>query len=698
MGKIRKMLKIKTLIIICFFIFSSSLSFAYEFEIQGYVYDQLTHQPIKKHLISIHDQEGLFEEVNLYTNETGFYSCTFELAEFENPLFVVQTFGFCENFWLPYITEIEAINGTVEVSFNICHNPVGLEQIFRITGYIRDETTLEPFKNMEVIITENYNSNQQRKLITDENGLYSTVFVLPPLYTVDFVIDVKGNCNNVWVNYSDTTQNFEGSYFKNFNICHDTLWYFGLFCISGYVRDETTFLPVSNHPIFFIQNVNNQQISKVQTDENGYYSKSFQINLLEENIFFIKTYSYCNNEWKIYNDTVTGTDGNYIKNFYTCSYNPAEVECKISFDYFVENNTNKVSFYEISLDTIIDRYWTLGDGFFNSNPYFTHNYQTSGIYNVCINITTNNNCTNSLCKNISVGNLFSLKGYVYAGNNLLPKGKALLYKYLNNEYFLIDSSEIGEGEYYFDTIFDASYSVYAIPFFDYDEIYFPKYFPTYNSSDLNWSDAESFYLNGNIENRNIYLLKYENVYYGKCSISGEITYNLTNSNELNNFEINVLLYNEENEVIAFSGLNDENKFKFENIPFGKYKIYPENAERTTNPLEITVNQDFQNYENANFIVYDEYIDVKVSIEEISKQNADFKIYPNPFSSKITIFTNAFSFESNLEIIDITGKTVYTSFINSDFYEVNLDFLKSGIYLIKVTNHDEIVHYEKIIKF
>lgn len=74
----------------------------------------------------------------------------------------------------------------------------------------------------------------------------------------------------------------------------------------------------------------------------------------------------------------------------------------------------------------------------------------------------------------------------------------------------------------------------------------------------------------------------------------------------------------------------------------------------------------------------------VGIEEVFNNN-NFKIYPNPTSTNITIELIGFnnSFQAQLSLFDLTGKKVYTSSINSTINNIDVSAIKSGLYLLKI---------------
>jgi hypothetical protein len=76
--------------------------------------------------------------------------------------------------------------------------------------------------------------------------------------------------------------------------------------------------------------------------------------------------------------------------------------------------------------------------------------------------------------------------------------------------------------------------------------------------------------------------------------------------------------------------------------------------------------------------------------------ADFNVYPNPASNKITIQTGPNHVES-IRIIDLTGRTVYTdseSFSGRKSFNLSLE---KGIYLVKLTGNNSFKSQKLIIK-
>ena len=78
---------------------------------------------------------------------------------------------------------------------------------------------------------------------------------------------------------------------------------------------------------------------------------------------------------------------------------------------------------------------------------------------------------------------------------------------------------------------------------------------------------------------------------------------------------------------------------------------------------------------------------------------NFKIYPNPFSDKLYIENNLVEDEFlNIKLYDITGRLVFEAdkSMNKEISEVNLSFLSSGLYWLRLNLNNKITYF-KLIK-
>jgi hypothetical protein len=81
--------------------------------------------------------------------------------------------------------------------------------------------------------------------------------------------------------------------------------------------------------------------------------------------------------------------------------------------------------------------------------------------------------------------------------------------------------------------------------------------------------------------------------------------------------------------------------------------------------------------------------------ESNIENSDIQIYPNPFDDELLIQTSG-NREYSVELITITGNTIYQSKTEGNFHRINLRELSSGIYFVRMKS-DNIVSVRKVIK-
>lgn len=95
-------------------------------------------------------------------------------------------------------------------------------------------------------------------------------------------------------------------------------------------------------------------------------------------------------------------------------------------------------------------------------------------------------------------------------------------------------------------------------------------------------------------------------------------------------------------------------------------------------------------------------DNEVGIKEKSKTNSDIKVYPNPIVETFNIeFSLDNNTELNIEVIDITGKTIKVLYNGKGIHGLNnFSFNKSnlslGTYFLIIKNNSNIIKNEKII--
>jgi PKD repeat protein len=355
--------------------------------------------------------------------------------------------------------------------------------------------------------------------------------------------------------------------------------------------------------------------------------------------------------------------------------------------------------------------WDFGDGnsSYDYNPL--HIYENPGTYEICLTIQTHYDCSDTFCKTITVGQtnpiIANLHGYVNAGDVGLPQGIAVLYELSQNIYSAIDYSLINNGYYLFDSLpKDKLYLTHLIPYFDLNEVYFPKYLPTYNDESTFWQESSfiSLYTDTVVTTN---LNSYNEIFYDNGIINGRVEYFslsryeesifhrtwIENLEVFENYACNmvVLLKNENKEILDFCLTDNYGSYNFKNLDHGLYYLSVEKAGLTSDEILVDLSDDNSQSDNNNFVINQSSITGIEETQTISSKS----IFPNPATDKIFIlFSN--SGDNTINIFDLTGKLVYSTQTSENLIEINLSTFLSGAYLIEVSN-DNYTQIDKLIK-
>ena len=103
-----------------------------------------------------------------------------------------------------------------------------------------------------------------------------------------------------------------------------------------------------------------------------------------------------------------------------------------------------------------------------------------------------------------------------------------------------------------------------------------------------------------------------------------------------------------------------------------------NTDNNSNFVDITW---FNQYQNG------------VSVDEI-KYNNNIAVYPNPATDEVNIKLLLTQFaDVNIELLDLTGKTILSenvsSSVSNNNYVIDVNSVPSGMYIVKVTNGDNV---------
>ncbi len=350
-------------------------------------------------------------------------------------------------------------------------------------------------------------------------------------------------------------------------------------------------------------------------------------------------------------------------------------------------------------------HWTFGDGthHYGQNPL--HVYSESGTYNVCLEIYTFFGCEDIFCKEITVGSTYpttaNLYGTVFAGNNPLPEGIAVLYQIEDNVFSAIEYSIIEDGEYIFSNLAkDQLYLTHLIPYFNTSETYFPKYLATYSDNEIYWQNNSfiNLYTDTIFESS---LSSYNEIYYNNGFISGKVFYNDISAYEDSIFSqswiipinpepnlasnIVVLLKDSNHQTIDFDLTNSNGQYFFEYLEYGDYYISVEKAGISSDEIFVSISETQTVSSNNDFNIEQN----NINSLETNRFSKHFSLFPNPCSNKIFI-ESPFNSIEKIELINSEGKilNVLTKF--NTHLPVDIYHLPTGNYALKFYHKDDII--------
>tara|TARA_B110000503_G_scaffold140729_1_gene232364 strand:- start:4057 stop:6261 length:2205 start_codon:yes stop_codon:yes gene_type:complete len=126
------------------------------------------------------------------------------------------------------------------------------------------------------------------------------------------------------------------------------------------------------------------------------------------------------------------------------------------------------------------------------------------------------------------------------------------------------------------------------------------------------------------------------------------------------------------------------------------------------PIQLTTNYTFDALEGILFYAFGNYkltprnnadfVNVIVGIKSLTSNEVETAIYPNPAENQVNIrIDESYNFNNlNVQVVDLTGRIVLDTQINSAMSTLSVDGLEKGIYLVRIANGSETIHASKLI--
>jgi len=554
-----------------------------------------------------------------------------------------------------------------------------------IRGFIYNEDSTEVFDNFPVIIYPDItDSTKKYTVYTNSNGYYFLTFLANTENNA--LVKIRSNCNNQWVNTIDTVRLVSEILYRNYYICHNPYWYMQEMIVSGTVTSLADGSSIENHKII----INNNKYSNfsfiVFTNKNGFYCDTISYNVLDTAKYTVSTYSLCNRTFEILTHTFIPSSQVLNFDFEVCT--DTSHNWDIAFFYKTYPSTNKIYFQQISNTEVDSVHWNFGDNTTGYGEEITHFYE-HGSYKITMTSFLNGQ-SKKYTKRIIIGNnTSSVSGNVYASGVAIDSGYVIAYHSSKAAFSIMNVTKINNGVFSFENnLLRGEYLLYAIPTFDIDTLFFPKYIATYNSGNYHWTNATTITVDENSKNIDIELLKYDQIYYGNCNIEFSVSSDIIFKHDV----ANVLLFNNSGEVINSIPLINTKKVSFSNLPEGFYTVQVEAPGVISKPAGFYISEN--NTPSINFFI-NNYNNIDYYVTDLTSIYSDnVSIFPNPFADFITI--NAPVYPSNVSIYDIQGEIVHEQQITIN-ETISLSKLSAGVYITIIENNKKVIARKIIIK-
>lgn len=179
------------------------------------------------------------------------------------------------------------------------------------------------------------------------------------------------------------------------------------FTITGTVLDGNS-NPVANQTIYIagdssVFNYNNS----VTTNASGNYTDVIPNGAQAgPNVNFYVSTTACN---QYYTVTLSNNQGNTTSGVADFNVCPNIGNCTASFYSYLDSIINPmgINFVSTSTGSFLNYSWDFGDGNTSTAQYPNHTYSTSGTYWVCLTISNNSGCADTICDSVNVNNMNS---------------------------------------------------------------------------------------------------------------------------------------------------------------------------------------------------------------------------------------------------------------------------------------------------
>ncbi len=473
--------------------------------------------------------------------------------------------------------------------------------------------------------------------------------------------------------------------------------------ISGQVMNYEYGNSVEGHKVFIkdIGDDSDRFIRELITDAEGYYNLTIQTTELSGS-YIISTRDYKNN---VIDTTVHFRFVGYsafnviIANFNIyMPYNSPKLQARFKYTQKLSGQ-NRFLYKFIDLtknENIISTIWHFGDGDTSDVKNPTHTYKSDGVYKVALTVTSKINTkvevsTTSHLIYISDRSYYHMGGHAFAEYLPVDYGKAFLYTIdSNNNFIPVDTSYMDTlGFFLFYQIPEGKYVIKTQPSAESEQ--YGKMLPTYYGNTMIWQNAKIINLTQTCWEYDIHMKHGGYLESGNCNINGNVIYgdNGLNARSLTAENVDVYLFDENNNLLLSHYSDGEGAFNFSGIGAGVYYLYPEVTGIESNKQFIQLTDEVPNVDNLEIIVGNN--GPNSIFDNTTETGLISNVFPNPSLSILNIEINEIrSSDLKISLFDLSGRLVYSNEnVTQPIATIDVSEFETGTYLLILSNGPKI---------
>ncbi len=465
--------------------------------------------------------------------------------------------------------------------------------------------------------------------------------------------------------------------------------------------------------------------------DSCYADFSYVIDSTNQAVFTSTVYPYANSVFWDFGDGSYGTTPNPSHTYnqpnnYTVHFNMHGPGCKDSVTKVITVNSSPncdASFshsysstpFDINFSRNDSSYgtakWTIAGNVVSTQNAFTWTAPGQGSYLVQLDVLDSVGtavCWDNLYLNVNSCGTYYGPGYI---NGRVSFAGVYRSDYDSLRVYLIEYDSAAGTLTGIDsvTVYDTDTGYYFFNVCDYNPRYMVKaallpgsslysdYLPCYHDSSVSWSGATELFLSGgsNWIYAGINLIAGTNP-GGPGFIGGYISQG-ANKNGDALADIEVLLYDDQGNPVAFTMSGAAGRYEFDNLALGSYRVVVEIAGKPSDIHFVTLTSDEPSVDGRNFEVNKEYVSTLNSVSPLPA--ASKGIYPNPVNDKLFIeWSELAGNEVAVEVLSLDGKSLITRKVNPQNMDyLDLGSLENGTYILRLTGEgsQSIYRFQKI---